>query len=94
MHDALFRKQRELVDVDLTHLALPLKIEIYKFARDLESEEHAQRVRDDLDSGQRSGVKGTPTFFINGCRYKGVVDLPSMQKAIEGAYPSSSNAIL
>jgi protein-disulfide isomerase len=85
MHDALFRKQRELVDVDLTHLALPLNIEIYKFERDLESEEHAQRVREDLESGLRSGVHGTPTFFINSCRYKGTVDLPSLVSAIEQA---------
>jgi protein-disulfide isomerase len=88
MHDALFRKQKELIDVDLTHLALRLDIEIYKFERDRESEAHARRVLEDLESGQHSGVRGTPTFFINGCRYKGTVDLPSMQKAIEAAYPS------
>ncbi len=33
------------------------------------------RVREDLSSGVRSGVNGTPTFFINGQRYDGPVDL-------------------
>jgi len=85
MHDALFRRQHDLADVDLTHLALRISLEVYRFERDLESEANARRVRHDLESGQRSGVKGTPTFFINGKRYRGVVDLPSMVAAIETA---------
>ena len=85
MHDALFRRQHDLIDVDLTHLALRLSLEVYRFERDLESEVSARRVRHDLESGQRSGVKGTPTFFINGKRYRGAVDLPSMVAAIEAA---------
>jgi Na+:H+ antiporter, NhaA family len=85
MHDALFRRQRELADVDLTHLALRLSMEVYRFERDLESEENAQRVRHDLETGERSGVRGTPTFFINGKRYRGTVDLQSMAAAIKSA---------
>jgi protein-disulfide isomerase len=85
MHDELFRRQRELIDVDLTHLALRLNLEVYRFERDRESEELAKRVRDDLDGGLRSGVHGTPTFFINDCRYSGPIDLPSLQTAIESA---------
>jgi len=85
MHDALFRRQRDLIDVDLTHLALRLNLEVYRFERDRESEAHARRVRNDLESGQRSGVRGTPAFFINGQRFKGAVDLPSMVAAIEAA---------
>jgi NhaA family Na+:H+ antiporter len=91
MHDALFRRQRELIDVDLTHLALRLNLEVYRFERDRESEEYARRIRNDLESGQRSGVKGTPTFFINGCRYRGVVDLPSVSAAIEAAQRGGPN---
>ena len=83
MHEALFRRQRELYNVDLTHLALRLDIELYKFERDRESAEAARRLREDLESGTQSGVRGTPTFFINGCRYKGAVDLPSMRAAVE-----------
>ena len=85
MHTELFRRQRELIDVDLTHLALRLNLEIYRFERDRESEEIAKRVRDDLDGGLRSGVHGTPTFFINACRYTGKIDLASLQSAIESA---------
>jgi protein-disulfide isomerase len=85
MHDALFRRQRDLYNVDLTHLALQLDFELYKFERDRESADAVRQVREDLESGTQSGVRGTPTFFINGCRYKGKVDLPSMTAAIESA---------
>jgi protein-disulfide isomerase len=33
-------------------------------------------VRQDVSSGERSGVNGTPTFFINGVRYDGLWDAP------------------
>jgi protein-disulfide isomerase len=85
MHEALFRRQRELFNVDLTHLALRLDIELYKFEQDRESAEAARRLREDLDSGTASGVRGTPTFFINGCRFRGTVNLPTLQAAIDAA---------
>ena len=42
-----------------------------QFAEDIDSEEVAEKVRSDFLSGARSGVNGTPTFFINGERYDG-----------------------
>ena len=42
-------------------------------------------MRDDFLSGVRSGVNGTPTFFINGVRHNGGYDLPSLLEAIESA---------
>jgi protein-disulfide isomerase len=85
MHEALFRKQRDLINVDLAHLALNINLELYRFEQTRESEKIAKRVRDDLEGARLSGVTGTPTFFINGKRYRGKVDLPSLQAAIEKA---------
>ena len=45
----------------------------------------ADRVREDFLSGARSGVNGTPTFFINGVRHNGSYDLPVLLAAIEDA---------
>ncbi|MDQ3949084.1 MAG: DsbA family protein, partial [Gemmatimonadota bacterium] len=42
-----------------------------RIARELEAGTYAKRVRDDFRSGVRSGVNGTPTFFVNGERYEG-----------------------
>jgi protein-disulfide isomerase len=40
-----------------------------RFNNDLFSHAYAGRVREDFISGVRSGVNGTPTFFVNGVRY-------------------------
>ena len=83
MHDLLFAHQQELESLDLTHLALRLGLEVYRFQADLERDSHLRRIREDFAGGTRSGVKGTPTFFINGCRYRGPIDVPSLTRALE-----------
>ena len=49
----------------------------------MDSQEVTQKVRGDFMSGIRSGVNGTPTFFINGVRYDGSYELEYLQAAIE-----------
>ncbi len=85
MHDELFRHSQTLAEVDLTHLALRLGLDVYKFQQDTSTGLFARRVRADHDGGTRSGVDGTPTFFANGRRYRGRIDLPSLLEAAEGA---------
>lgn len=82
MHDLLFGHQKELESLDLTHLALQLGLEVYRFDADLERAANVRRIREDLASGAESGVQGTPTFFINSCRYTGPVDVPHLVDAI------------
>src|SRR5438309_1285506 len=64
MHESLFRHQKELAEVDMTHLALRLGLEIYKFETSRNRERHRERVRADFEGGVRSGVHKTPTLFI------------------------------
>ena len=45
----------------------------------------APRVREDFLTGIRSGVNGTPTFFVNGIRHNGGYDTASLLAAIEAA---------
>ena len=71
MHDLLFEHQGALEADDIIGYAKSLGLDTAQFARDLEDSKHAKRVRDDFRSGVRSGVNGTPTFFINGSRYEG-----------------------
>ncbi|HMF88543.1 MAG TPA: DsbA family protein [Gemmatimonadaceae bacterium] len=71
MHDMIFEHQDALEVEDLVGYAKELGLDTQKFARDLEAGTFAQRVRDDFRSGVKSGVNGTPTFFINGARYDG-----------------------
>jgi protein-disulfide isomerase len=83
MHDMLYEHQEDLAEVDLVQYALKLGLEVYRFEADLSSERFASRVREDFKSGVRSGVNGTPTFFINGFRYNGPPELGAMLEALE-----------
>jgi protein-disulfide isomerase len=71
MHDTLFENQEALEVEDLIGYAKSLGLDTVKFARDLEAGTYTKRVRDDFRSGVKSGVNGTPTFFMNGARYDG-----------------------
>lgn len=90
MHDLLFRNQQRLGEVDFTHLALQLGLEVYRFQSDFERASHVRRIREDLDAGGASGVRGTPTFFVNGCRYAGKIDVASLAAALEAAAAGGS----
>jgi protein-disulfide isomerase len=81
MHEALFRHQKDLTEIDYSHLALTLGLDIYKFETSRNRESHVRRVRADFESGLRSGVKGTPTLFINGRRYEGKMEAGEILKA-------------
>ena len=85
MHDVLFGYQDALEDDDLLQYAAALGLNLRRFTTELASHFHAPRVREDFLSGARSGVNGTPTFFINGVRHDGGYDLRALQDAIECA---------
>src|SRR5258705_8022489 len=74
MHDLLFENQEALEDEQLARYAKSLGIDSAWAAAALVENRFAPRVREDFASGVRSGVNGTPTFFINGFRYDGGTD--------------------
>lgn len=71
MHDMLFEHQDQLDDSALVSYAEELELDAEQLARDVEDEAYDARIREDFRSGVRSGVNGTPSFFINGARYDG-----------------------
>lgn len=71
MHDVIYEHQRRLDDRHLVGYAEELGLDAERVARELEDGTHTARVRDDFMSGVRSGVNGTPTFFVNGERFDG-----------------------
>ena len=78
MHDLLFANQQSLGHQTYVAFARTLALDLGRFTRDIEQETYAPRIREDFISGVRSGVNGTPTFFINGVRHNGGYDLRSM----------------
>ncbi len=69
MHDHLFEYQSRLDDKSLVKYAGQLKLNVEQFETDFENPELIQKVDADFESGVRSGVNGTPSFFINGEKY-------------------------
>jgi protein-disulfide isomerase len=83
MHEALFAGQRSLADADLVRRARDLGLDVARFEQELASALHASRVRRDFRSGVASGVVATPTFFVNGIRYRGGVSASALVQALE-----------
>lgn len=66
MHDLLFEHQDALAQDDLRRYAEMLRLDLARFERELTGRVHAKRVERDREGGRRIGVKGTPTFYLNG----------------------------
>ncbi len=88
MHDSLFEHQQALDDAHLVHYAVALQLDQGTFEREMTEHVYAKRVREDFLSGVRSGVNGTPTFYINGVRHDASYALETLLAAIEGAMSS------
>jgi protein-disulfide isomerase len=85
MHDLLYENQRRLRDQDLHAYAEQLGIDVERFDKDLAEHVHAPRVREDFMSGVRSGVNGTPSFYVNGARHDDSYDFETLLAALERA---------
>jgi protein-disulfide isomerase len=83
MHDQLYENQQALGDEDLAEYAAAVGLDLPLFIQQMADHHITARVREDFLSGVRSGVNGTPTFFINGIRYDGPYDLAEMIAAID-----------
>jgi protein-disulfide isomerase len=88
MHDMLYEHQDALGKNDLLGYARRLGVDGPKFAADLSGHVFADRVREDFYSGVRSGVNGTPTFYINGVRHNGSYDADVLLRAVKLARTS------
>jgi protein-disulfide isomerase len=78
MHDALYEHQRHLSVETIRSLAENLGLDLARFDADLEAGRFQMRVKRDFTGGIKSGVKATPTFFINGELYDGPWDEESL----------------
>jgi protein-disulfide isomerase len=85
MHDVLYENQQRLGDEDLRSYAEQLGLEVEPFDQELAEHVHAPRVHEDFMSGVRSGVNGTPTFYINGSRHDDSYDVETLLAALERA---------
>ena len=84
-HDTLFQNQQALDTDSLKQHASSLGLDTDAFDACLNSGEKAQRVFDDVQTGQGLGVTGTPTFFVNGKQLTGAHPFSNFKALIDAA---------
>ena len=89
-HDFLFENQRSLgEEAVFDRYEKKLKLDTHRLQREVAEHAHLPRVQEDYMSGIRSGVNGTPTFFINGLRYDGSPEFGPLVAILEKAENAS-----
>ncbi len=81
-HERLFLRNLEGLLSDPSVLAKELGLDVARFTADLRDGKFRARVAEEADGGVRSGIHGTPTFFINGTRFAGSWELHSLLHAL------------
>jgi protein-disulfide isomerase len=84
MHVALFNHQAALAPADLARYAAELGLDLDRFRADLAGHTPARRIAAGIEGGRRSGVTGTPTYFLNGSLYDGDDRLSALTRAVQG----------
>jgi protein-disulfide isomerase len=66
MHDLLFDNQSHLKAPQLRGYAQRLELDMVRYDAEMSDTVYLQRVREDIEGGAASGVRATPTFYLNG----------------------------
>jgi protein-disulfide isomerase len=83
MHDLLFENQRHLKLPQLHAYAERLELDMARYTGEMDDEVYLQRIREHIDGGLKSGVRATPTFFINGMLHDTSYGLQSLAEGVE-----------
>src|SRR5215471_15824335 len=84
LDDVMFANRTGLSRKAILGWAGGIGLDMKRFEADLESDAVKKTVARDLNEGEKAGVEGTPTVFINGQRYNGDLDLDAVRKVIDG----------
>jgi len=87
MHDFLYEHQSSLANPEffLNYAQENLGLDSDRMRKEISSHAHLPEIKEDFMTGVRSGVNGTPTFFINGLRHNGDYQFETLVAAIENA---------
>lgn len=83
MHDKMFINQNDLFVPSLKRYAAEIGLDVSTFSQCLDNGNFAAEVKQDFNDGLFAGVDGTPTFFINGRKFDGVVSVEVFSSTIE-----------
>ncbi len=82
MHDKIFENQEDMEEADLKKYALQIGLDEKNFASCLDDDTKEREIMEDLNDGVALGVKGTPTWFVNGYKIEGDISLAQWQGLI------------
>jgi protein-disulfide isomerase len=85
MHDLLFDNQAHLKPNQLRGYAERLQLDMARYTADMKDQVYLQRVREHLQSGRDSGVRHTPTFFVNRDIHDVSFGMPRLFEVVETA---------
>jgi protein-disulfide isomerase len=89
MHDLLFDNQAHLKPNQLRDYAERLQLDLTHYAADMKDHVYLQRIREHEQSGRASGVRSTPTFFVNRRIHDVSFGMPRLFDAVAAALESS-----
>ncbi len=82
-HDALFENQDRLGAELYTEIATNLELDLPAFNTCLENDDYMDLIETDLDFALTTGIRGTPTFFINGLALVGAQPIEAFTEVID-----------
>ena len=94
MHDLLFENQRHLKRAHLRRYAEQLELDLVRYEYEMRDTVHLQRVREHIAGGQRSGVRATPGFFLDGRRVDSSFRIDALAEQVEAAVLSCGDTIV
>jgi len=85
MHDRLFENQRHLKEKALRGYAEALEADLERYDAEMRDHLYLQRVQEHREGGRASGVRGTPTFFVDGRLADASYGMQHVMEAIDEA---------
>lgn len=92
MHGGLYENQDRLGTPLLFALAEALRLPQSELRASIATEKYAPKIKGDFIGGVRSGVNGTPAFFVNGSQHDGTFEFADLVSAIELHLPASARS--
>jgi protein-disulfide isomerase len=83
MHDLLFENRTKMKRDDVVAHAKGLGLDVAKFEAALDDPATAERVKADKALGLAAGVRGTPSFFVNGRPFSGALPPEKLREIVE-----------
>lgn len=83
MHDSLFAERGNLSRTTILALVAGFGLDTKRFEADLDSPEIQKAIARDVEDGNRAGVQGTPTLFIDGQRYNGAIHFDALKAVLD-----------